>query len=61
MVDLQTRVKKAMLVLVEVQVCPLNEDNLMHEVFTHNDYIHRDIICIISFQKCYVVRQTWAK
>jgi len=40
MVDLQKWVKEVMLVPIEVQACQVNEDILMHEVFTNTDYSH---------------------
>jgi len=40
MVDRQKWVKEVMLVPREVQAFQLNEDILMHEVFTNTDYSH---------------------
>jgi len=48
MVDLQKQVKEVMLVLVEVQACLQNEDNLMHEVLVKIRYV-QCVICLFSF------------
>jgi hypothetical protein len=36
MVELQIQVKEVILVPIGIQVCQLNEDNLMHEVINNN-------------------------